>query len=106
MEQQLVTLLLELSADQYVPVFAHHRISLEMLGTMSASDLEKVRDSRATVWDSTSRDCPCPCSFPEPCCAWWICLDEVLVLCCVTSPQGQVPVLLCLSLWLSQRLAG
>uniref|UniRef100_A0A8C3UW30 Leucine rich repeat and sterile alpha motif containing 1 n=1 Tax=Catharus ustulatus TaxID=91951 RepID=A0A8C3UW30_CATUS len=49
LEQQLVTLLLELSADQYVPVFAHHRISLEMLGTMSASDLEKVRDSRATV---------------------------------------------------------
>ncbi|NXC85269.1 LRSM1 ligase, partial [Cercotrichas coryphoeus] len=42
LEQQLVTLLLELSADQYVPVFAHHRISLEMLGTMSASDLEKL----------------------------------------------------------------
>lgn len=42
LEQQLVNLLLELSADQYVPIFAHHRISLEMLGTMSASDLEKV----------------------------------------------------------------
>ncbi|RMB93536.1 hypothetical protein DUI87_30234 [Hirundo rustica rustica] len=42
LEQQLVTLLLELSAEQYVPVFAHHRISLEMLGTMSASDLEKL----------------------------------------------------------------
>ncbi|KAI1232031.1 hypothetical protein IHE44_0007079, partial [Lamprotornis superbus] len=42
LEQQLVTLLLELSADQYMPVFAHHRISLEMLGTMSASDLEKL----------------------------------------------------------------
>lgn len=42
LEQQLVNLLLELSADQYVPVFAHHRISLEMLGTMSASDLEKL----------------------------------------------------------------
>ncbi|NWW40770.1 LRSM1 ligase, partial [Panurus biarmicus] len=42
LEQQLVALLLELSADQYVPVFAHHRISLEMLGTMSASDLEKL----------------------------------------------------------------
>uniref|UniRef100_A0A8C3D7M2 Leucine rich repeat and sterile alpha motif containing 1 n=1 Tax=Corvus moneduloides TaxID=1196302 RepID=A0A8C3D7M2_CORMO len=66
LEQQLVNLLLELSADQYVPIFAHHRISLEMLGTMSASDLEKVRDSRATVWDNTSRDCPCPC--PEPSC--------------------------------------
>ncbi|XP_039417788.1 E3 ubiquitin-protein ligase LRSAM1 isoform X4 [Corvus cornix cornix] len=42
LEQQLVNLLLELSADQYVPIFAHHRISLEMLGTMSASDLEKL----------------------------------------------------------------
>ncbi|NXY34709.1 LRSM1 ligase, partial [Pomatorhinus ruficollis] len=42
LEQQLVTLLLELSAEHYVPVFAHHRISLEMLGTMSASDLEKL----------------------------------------------------------------
>ncbi|NXY22514.1 LRSM1 ligase, partial [Atrichornis clamosus] len=42
LEQQLVNLLLELSADQYVPVFAHHRISLEALGAMSASDLEKL----------------------------------------------------------------
>ncbi|NWV32893.1 LRSM1 ligase, partial [Grantiella picta] len=42
LEQQLVSLLLELSADQYVPIFAHHRISLEMLGTMTARDLEKV----------------------------------------------------------------
>ncbi|NWX55678.1 LRSM1 ligase, partial [Promerops cafer] len=42
LEQQLVTLLLELSAEQYVPVFAHHRMSLEALGTMSASDLEKL----------------------------------------------------------------
>ncbi|XP_054139894.1 E3 ubiquitin-protein ligase LRSAM1 isoform X2 [Melozone crissalis] len=42
LEQQLVALLLELSAEQYVPIFAHHRISLETLGTMSASDLEKL----------------------------------------------------------------
>ncbi|NWZ13199.1 LRSM1 ligase, partial [Agelaius phoeniceus] len=42
LEQQLVTLLLELSAEQYVPIFAHHRISLETLSTMSASDLEKL----------------------------------------------------------------
>ncbi|NXT07364.1 LRSM1 ligase, partial [Prunella fulvescens] len=42
LEQQLVTLLLELSAEHYVPLFAHHRISLETLGTMSASDLEKL----------------------------------------------------------------
>ncbi|NXK32225.1 LRSM1 ligase, partial [Piprites chloris] len=42
LEQQLVSLLLELCAEQYVPVFAHHRVSLEALGTMTASDLEKL----------------------------------------------------------------
>ncbi|NXD71785.1 LRSM1 ligase, partial [Eolophus roseicapillus] len=42
LERQLVTLLTELSAEQYVPVFAHHRVSLRALSTMSASDLEKL----------------------------------------------------------------
>ncbi|XP_017929878.1 E3 ubiquitin-protein ligase LRSAM1 isoform X2 [Manacus vitellinus] len=42
LEQQLVALLLELCAEQYLPVFAHHRLSLEALGTMTASDLEKL----------------------------------------------------------------
>ncbi|NXI59505.1 LRSM1 ligase, partial [Chloroceryle aenea] len=42
LEQQLVTLLLELSAEQYVPVFAHHRLSLQALSTMTASDLAKI----------------------------------------------------------------
>ncbi|NXP80030.1 LRSM1 ligase, partial [Ramphastos sulfuratus] len=42
LEQQLVTLLLELSAEQYLPVFAHHRLSLRALGTMTARDLEKI----------------------------------------------------------------
>ncbi|NXM66979.1 LRSM1 ligase, partial [Serilophus lunatus] len=42
LEQQLVNLLLELSAEQYMPIFAHHQISLEALGTMTASDLEKL----------------------------------------------------------------
>uniref|UniRef100_A0A8C3D1Q8 Leucine rich repeat and sterile alpha motif containing 1 n=1 Tax=Corvus moneduloides TaxID=1196302 RepID=A0A8C3D1Q8_CORMO len=66
LEQQLVNLLLELSADQYVPIFAHHRISLEMLGTMSASDLEKVRDSRATVEEDTAVPAaPEPSAPPE-----------------------------------------
>jgi len=46
LERQLVNLLIELSAEQYVPVFAHHRVSLQALSTMTASDLEKVRDSR------------------------------------------------------------
>ncbi|XP_053940048.1 E3 ubiquitin-protein ligase LRSAM1 isoform X2 [Cuculus canorus] len=42
LERQLVNLLIELSAEQYVPVFAHHRISLQALSTMTASDLEKI----------------------------------------------------------------
>uniref|UniRef100_A0A669QNG4 Leucine rich repeat and sterile alpha motif containing 1 n=1 Tax=Phasianus colchicus TaxID=9054 RepID=A0A669QNG4_PHACC len=49
LEKQLVNLLIELSAEQYVPVFAHHRISLEVLNTMTASDLEKVRELLRTV---------------------------------------------------------
>ncbi|KAM9256566.1 E3 ubiquitin-protein ligase LRSAM1 isoform 1-T3 [Cariama cristata] len=42
LERQLVNLLIELSAEQYVPVFAHHRISLQTLSTMTGSDLEKI----------------------------------------------------------------
>uniref|UniRef100_A0A8B9FSM2 Leucine rich repeat and sterile alpha motif containing 1 n=1 Tax=Amazona collaria TaxID=241587 RepID=A0A8B9FSM2_9PSIT len=42
LERPLVTLLTELSAEQYVPIFAHHRVSLRALSTMSASDLEKI----------------------------------------------------------------
>ncbi|NXJ88433.1 LRSM1 ligase, partial [Corythaixoides concolor] len=42
LEQQLVNLLIELSAEEYVPVFAHHRISLEALSAMTASDLGKI----------------------------------------------------------------
>ncbi|NWQ85334.1 LRSM1 ligase, partial [Burhinus bistriatus] len=42
LERQLVNLLIELSAEQYVPVFAHHRLSLQALSTMTASDLEKI----------------------------------------------------------------
>nr|XP_034968563.1 E3 ubiquitin-protein ligase LRSAM1 isoform X2 [Zootoca vivipara] len=42
LERQLVKLLADLSADQYTPVFAHHRISLKMLSTMVPSDLAKL----------------------------------------------------------------
>ncbi|KAF1595957.1 E3 ubiquitin-protein ligase LRSAM1, partial [Eudyptes moseleyi] len=42
LERQLVNLLIDLSAEQYVPVFAHHRISLQVLSTMTATDLEKI----------------------------------------------------------------
>ncbi|XP_044520012.1 E3 ubiquitin-protein ligase LRSAM1 isoform X4 [Gracilinanus agilis] len=42
LEQQLVTLLVELSAEHYLPIFAHHRVSLDMLSHMSPSDLAKM----------------------------------------------------------------
>uniref|UniRef100_A0A8D0HGK3 Leucine rich repeat and sterile alpha motif containing 1 n=1 Tax=Sphenodon punctatus TaxID=8508 RepID=A0A8D0HGK3_SPHPU len=42
LEKQLVNLLLQLSAEQYLPIFAHHRISLEMLSTMTPSELSKM----------------------------------------------------------------
>ncbi|KAM6170384.1 E3 ubiquitin-protein ligase LRSAM1 isoform 2-T2 [Rhynchocyon petersi] len=42
MERQLVALLVELSAEHYLPIFAHHRISLDMLSHMTPEDLAKV----------------------------------------------------------------
>ncbi|XP_054997502.1 E3 ubiquitin-protein ligase LRSAM1 isoform X2 [Sorex araneus] len=42
LEGPLVALLRELSAEHYLPVFAHHRLSLELLGRMSPGDLAKV----------------------------------------------------------------
>ncbi|XP_031225740.1 E3 ubiquitin-protein ligase LRSAM1 isoform X2 [Mastomys coucha] len=47
MERQLVALLVELSAEHYLPLFAHHRISLDMLSRMSPGDLAKVGVSEA-----------------------------------------------------------
>uniref|UniRef100_A0A8D2CW79 E3 ubiquitin-protein ligase LRSAM1 n=1 Tax=Sciurus vulgaris TaxID=55149 RepID=A0A8D2CW79_SCIVU len=47
MERQLVALLVELSAEHYLPIFAHHRISLDMLSHMSPRDLAKMGVSEA-----------------------------------------------------------
>ncbi|XP_066896776.1 E3 ubiquitin-protein ligase LRSAM1 isoform X4 [Kogia breviceps] len=47
LERQLVALLVELSAEHYLPIFAHHRISLDMLGRMGPGDLAKVGVSEA-----------------------------------------------------------
>nr|XP_019584178.1 PREDICTED: E3 ubiquitin-protein ligase LRSAM1 isoform X3 [Rhinolophus sinicus] len=47
MERQLAALLVELSAEHYLPIFAHHRISLDMLSRMSPRDLAKVGVSEA-----------------------------------------------------------
>ncbi|XP_060697267.1 E3 ubiquitin-protein ligase LRSAM1 isoform X2 [Hemiscyllium ocellatum] len=47
-EKALVDILAELSADQYLPLFAHHRVTLKMLRYMTAEDLQQigVRESR------------------------------------------------------------
>lgn len=42
LEHQLAALLVELSAEHYLPIFAHHRISLDTLSRMSPRDLAKV----------------------------------------------------------------
>lgn len=43
LEKQLVKLMTDLSAEQYLPIFAHHRISLGTLCSMAPSDLAKVQ---------------------------------------------------------------
>ncbi|XP_073414418.1 E3 ubiquitin-protein ligase LRSAM1 isoform X2 [Dendrobates tinctorius] len=42
LEQELVDLLKELSAEKYLPIFAHHRFCLEMLEKMTSDDLRKI----------------------------------------------------------------
>ncbi|XP_036769766.2 E3 ubiquitin-protein ligase LRSAM1 isoform X5 [Manis pentadactyla] len=46
-EHQLAALLVELAAEHYLPIFAHHRISLDMLSRMSPRDLAQVGVSEA-----------------------------------------------------------
>uniref|UniRef100_A0A8C2RML4 RING-type domain-containing protein n=1 Tax=Capra hircus TaxID=9925 RepID=A0A8C2RML4_CAPHI len=47
LERPLVALLAELSAEHYLPIFAHHRLSLAMLSRMGPADLAKVGVSEA-----------------------------------------------------------
>ncbi|PIO39839.1 hypothetical protein AB205_0075890, partial [Aquarana catesbeiana] len=42
LEEELVNLLRDLSAEKYLPIFAHHRFSLEMLEKMVPADLKKI----------------------------------------------------------------
>lgn len=41
-EKELVNLLCRLSAQHYLPILAHHRVTAEAIRHMSASDLKKV----------------------------------------------------------------
>uniref|UniRef100_A0A8C3T7H4 Leucine rich repeat and sterile alpha motif containing 1 n=1 Tax=Chelydra serpentina TaxID=8475 RepID=A0A8C3T7H4_CHESE len=68
LERQLINLLIEMSAEQYIPIFAHHRLSLEMLSTMTLSDLAKCWHScflllTAELLKSTETKGP---AAPEP----------------------------------------
>lgn len=47
MERQLAALLAELAAEHYLPIFAHHRVSLDTLSRMSPGDLAKMGVSEA-----------------------------------------------------------
>uniref|UniRef100_A0A8C6E606 E3 ubiquitin-protein ligase LRSAM1 n=1 Tax=Moschus moschiferus TaxID=68415 RepID=A0A8C6E606_MOSMO len=47
LERPLAALLVELSAEHYLPVFAHHRLSLATLSRMGPADLAKVGVSEA-----------------------------------------------------------
>lgn len=42
MEKELVNLLCKLSAQHYLPILAHHRVTTEALRNMNSSDLKKV----------------------------------------------------------------
>ncbi|XP_029467947.1 E3 ubiquitin-protein ligase LRSAM1 isoform X2 [Rhinatrema bivittatum] len=42
LEKELMNLLRKLSAEKYLPIFAHHRISLEMLKGMTPDSLQKI----------------------------------------------------------------
>lgn len=55
MERQLVALLEELSAEHYLPIFAHHRLSLDLLSQMSPGDLAKVGSSRLQGGEGRAR---------------------------------------------------
>uniref|UniRef100_A0A8C5BP14 RING-type domain-containing protein n=1 Tax=Gadus morhua TaxID=8049 RepID=A0A8C5BP14_GADMO len=47
LEKELVNLLCKLSAQHHMPTLAHHRVTTKTLRHMSASDLRKVRASKA-----------------------------------------------------------
>ncbi|XP_043914229.1 E3 ubiquitin-protein ligase LRSAM1 [Protopterus annectens] len=42
LEKELVELLTHISAEKYLPIFAHHRITMGMLSCMTTQDLQKI----------------------------------------------------------------
>ncbi|XP_022357279.1 E3 ubiquitin-protein ligase LRSAM1 isoform X2 [Enhydra lutris kenyoni] len=67
LERQLAALLVDLSAEHYLPLFAHHRISLDTLSRMSPADLAKSCRTHPRVRPLGPWRCPLPPrSFPSP----------------------------------------
>ena len=61
MEKELVTLLYKLSAQHYLPIMAHHRVTAEALRHMTDRDLTKV-----CVYESMlpiTSTCICVCTL-------------------------------------------
>ncbi|XP_064420333.1 E3 ubiquitin-protein ligase LRSAM1 [Latimeria chalumnae] len=55
LERELVDLLTELSAEQYLPMFAHHRITMEMLRHMTPQELKKIGVSESGLQQTILR---------------------------------------------------
>uniref|UniRef100_A0A3B4YHI7 Leucine rich repeat and sterile alpha motif containing 1 n=1 Tax=Seriola lalandi dorsalis TaxID=1841481 RepID=A0A3B4YHI7_SERLL len=62
-EKELVSLLCKLSAQHYLPVLAHHRVTAEALRHMTFSDLKKVRACEAVQQEEAAEVTP---SAPPP----------------------------------------
>lgn len=91
LERQLVALLRELSAEHYLPIFAHHRISLDMLSRMGPGDLAKVGSSCPSGGGEGSGQGPGPTQARRPL-ALHAVLGEAHVISCQRAtllPEGQ-----------------
>uniref|UniRef100_A0A3B4V714 Leucine rich repeat and sterile alpha motif containing 1 n=1 Tax=Seriola dumerili TaxID=41447 RepID=A0A3B4V714_SERDU len=62
-EKELVSLLCKLSAQHYLPILAHHRVTAEALRHMTSSDLKKVRACEAVQQEEAAEVTP---SAPPP----------------------------------------
>uniref|UniRef100_A0A667XC69 Leucine rich repeat and sterile alpha motif containing 1 n=1 Tax=Myripristis murdjan TaxID=586833 RepID=A0A667XC69_9TELE len=64
-EKELVNLLCKLSAQHYLPILAHHRVTSEALRHMTASDLNKVSLGTVPEAEETVPTAPSPPSTPS-----------------------------------------
>ncbi|KAL2100072.1 hypothetical protein ACEWY4_004466 [Coilia grayii] len=71
-DRELVSLLSKLSAEHYLPILAHHRVTAETLKHMSARDLSKIGINEVGIqkallnWAKTQVSMPTKAFPPEP----------------------------------------